>query len=131
MPEPPLRQAQIQRLMDYRWPGNVRELGSVLERAVILGHGQELDLDTALGVQLAKSQRPTDSEPAAALDQPGAPLETLDAVVAHHLNRALVATRGRIDGPQGAARLLGLNPSTLRAKLRRHGIDSSRFRNAG
>ncbi len=130
VPEPPLRPAQIRRLMDYRWPGNVRELGSVLERAVILGHGQELDLDTALGVQLAKPQRPLANGLPAAAEDPSAPLEPLDKMVAQHLTRALAATRGRIDGPQGAAHLLGLNPSTLRAKLRKHGIDSARYRTA-
>jgi transcriptional regulator with GAF, ATPase, and Fis domain len=128
VPEPPLLQAQVLRLMDYRWPGNVRELGSVLERAVILGHGRDLDLDTALGVQLVKSRRPMGHEPAVAAEYPAAALETLDKMVAQHLTRALTATRGRIDGPRGAARLLGLNPSTLRAKLRKHGIDSARFR---
>lgn len=128
VPEPPLREAQIQRLMAYRWPGNVRELGSVLERAVILGHGHELDLDTALGVQLVRPPRPIDSEPAVATDYPAGSLEPLDKVVAQHLARALAATQGRIDGPRGAARLLALNPSTLRAKLRKHNIDSTRYR---
>jgi len=126
--EPPLRPAQVQRLMQYRWPGNVRELGSVLERAVILGYDRELDLDTALGVQLAKpstshgSAAVTDSSPVATTVEP------LDHVVAGHLARALAATRGRIDGPRGAARLLGINPSTLRAKLRKHNIDSAGYR---
>ena len=126
--EPPLRPAQVQRLMQYRWPGNVRELGSVLERAVILGYDRELDLDTALGVQLAKPSKPDGS---AAVTE-GIPsvesLEPLDKVVAGHLARALAATRGRIDGPRGAARLLGINPSTLRAKLLKHGIDSASYR---
>jgi transcriptional regulator with GAF, ATPase, and Fis domain len=128
VPEPPLREAHIQRLKEYRWPGNVRELGSVLERAVILGHGHELDLDTALGVQLVRTPRPSGTEPAVAKDYPAGSVEPLDTVVAQHLTRALVAARGRIDGPRGAARLLGLNPSTLRAKLRKHGIDSGRYR---
>jgi transcriptional regulator with GAF, ATPase, and Fis domain len=121
--EPPLRPAHVQRLMEYRWPGNVRELGSVLERAVILGHGRELDLDTALGVQLVKSPGPGGGGSAVVATHSTVPLEPLDKVVALHLSRALTAARGRIDGPQGAARLLGLNPSTLRAKLRKHGID--------
>lgn len=129
VPEPPLREAQVQRLMAYRWPGNVRELGSVLERAVILGHGQELDLDTALGVQLVKSPRLISGEPAIAAEDAPATLETLDKVVAQHLSRALISTRGRIDGPHGAARLLGLNSSTLRAKLRKYGIDTGQYRN--
>jgi hydrogenase-4 transcriptional activator len=121
--EPPLLPAHIERLMAYRWPGNVRELGSVLERAVILGSGRELDLDTALGVQLVKSSRSNDSEPAAGAVSPAGPLVSLDNVVAAHLARVLVATRGRIDGPRGAARLLDLHPSTLRAKLRKYNID--------
>jgi transcriptional regulator with GAF, ATPase, and Fis domain len=129
--EPPLLPAHVQRLMAYRWPGNVRELGSVLERAVILGNGRELDLDTALGVQLVKPAKSNGSEAetvanAAAASAPA--VEPLDKVVATHLARALTATRGRIDGPQGAARLLGLNPSTLRAKLLKHNIDSNSFR---
>jgi len=128
VPKPPLRPAQVQRLMEYRWPGNVRELGSVLERAVILGHGQELDLDTALGVQLVKSPRQNSSEPVAGADPSATPIEPLNKMVAAHLARALAATRGRIDGAEGAARLLGLNPSTLRAKLRKHKIDSTRYR---
>ncbi len=126
--EPPLRPAHVQRLMEYRWPGNVRELGSVLERAVILGSGRELDLDTALGVQLVEPPRPNGSEAEKGVD-PAAPLlAPLNKVVAAHLARALAATRGRIDGPQGAARLLGLNPSTLRAKLLKHNIDSANYR---
>jgi transcriptional regulator of acetoin/glycerol metabolism len=55
-------------------------------------------------------------------------VESLDKVVAGHLARALAATHGRIDGPRGAASLLGLNPSTLRAKLRKHNIDSTGYR---
>jgi len=126
--QPPLLPAHVQRLMAYRWPGNVRELGSVLERAVILGNGQELDLDTALGVQLVKPPRSTDSAIETTAATPAAAIEPLHKVVAAHLSRALAATRGRIDGPQGAARLLGLNPSTLRAKLLKHEIDSNSFR---
>lgn len=126
--EPPLRPAQVQRLMAYRWPGNVRELGSVLERAVILGYGRELDLDTALGVQLVQPAKPHGSEAVTGADPAAPPVESLHKVVAVHLARALAATRGRIDGPQGAARLLGLNPSTLRAKLLKHQIDSASYR---
>jgi transcriptional regulator with GAF, ATPase, and Fis domain len=125
---PPLRPAHIQRLMAYRWPGNVRELGSVLERAVILGYGRELDLDTALGVQLVKPSTANHSEHATKSDPAVPSVEPLHKVVAAHLARALAVTRGRIDGPQGAARLLGLNPSTLRAKLLKHNIDSASYR---
>jgi DNA-binding NtrC family response regulator len=114
--------------MQYRWPGNVRELGSVLERAVILGYDRELDLDTALGVQLAQPSKPNGRAAGTEGIPSAESLEPLDKVVAGHLARALAATRGRIDGPRGAARLLGINPSTLRAKLLKHGIDSASYR---
>ena len=126
--EPPLLPSHVQRLMEYRWPGNVRELGSVLERAVILGYGKELDLDTALGVQLVKSAKLPAGETTQEPDATKSPVEPLDTVIAAHLAKALAFTHGRIDGPQGAARLLGLNPSTLRAKLAKHNIDSTSFR---
>jgi transcriptional regulator with GAF, ATPase, and Fis domain len=45
-----------------------------------------------------------------------------------HIERALVATRGRIEGRGGAADLLGINPHTLRARMRKLQIDWSRFR---
>jgi transcriptional regulator of acetoin/glycerol metabolism len=95
---------------------------------VILGHGQELDLDTALGVQLVKPSSPNGSEQVTRSDPAATSVEPLHKVVTAHLARALAATRGRIDGPQGAARLLGLNPSTLRAKLLKHNIDSTSYR---
>ena len=45
-----------------------------------------------------------------------------------HIERALSATHGRIEGPFGAARVLGINPHTLRARMRKLGIEWSRFR---
>ena len=48
--------------------------------------------------------------------------------MAAHIERALDACHGRIEGPFGAAKLLGVNPHTLRARMRKLGIDWSRFR---
>jgi transcriptional regulator with GAF, ATPase, and Fis domain len=48
--------------------------------------------------------------------------------MSRHIERALTVTRGRIEGPHGAARLLGINPHTLRARMRRLGVDWQRFR---
>jgi transcriptional regulator with GAF, ATPase, and Fis domain len=48
-----------------------------------------------------------------------------------HIERALVATRGRIEGRHGAAALLNINPHTLRARMRKLGLDWSRFRAPG
>ncbi len=131
---PLMRPGDVDRLLAYRWPGNVRELGAVIERAVILGHGSRLEVDAALGNDVPRaSVRPVVSaQPAAVVpaseSQRDTRIETLDAAIAAHLQRALRATQGRVDGPHGAAQLLGLNTSTLRAKLRKHRIDPNAFK---
>src|SRR6266511_4308285 len=55
-------------------------------------------------------------------------IRTLEEVVVEHIERALVATGGRIEGTSGAASVLGVNPHTLRARMRKLGIDWTRFR---
>ena len=55
-------------------------------------------------------------------------IEPLEVMVRRHIERALAATSGRIEGPHGAARVLGINPHTLRARMRKLGIEWSRFR---
>lgn len=111
----------VQRLIAYPWPGNVRELAAVIERAAILGHGRRLDVATALGVAVGANV----AEPASA---PRRADESLDAVVADHIRAVLVATNGQIEGPDGAAVRLGVNPHTLRSRMRKLGIDWARFR---
>lgn len=129
VPTPPVLRSDIEKLLGYRWPGNVRELGSVLERAVILGHGHSLDLESALGAQhnrrVSGAREPIAESPAAAGT---GVLEPLASVVRAHLSKALAVTRGRIDGPQGAAQLLQVNPSTLRAKLRKYELEPGDYR---
>jgi hydrogenase-4 transcriptional activator len=49
-------------------------------------------------------------------------------VIRRHIEAALSATRGRVDGPHGAARLLRINPHTLRSRMRKLSIDRRRFR---
>ncbi len=105
--------AEIALLEGYDWPGNVRELAAVIERAAILGGGQHLELTTALGV--LPPQRPSRVAAAPADDREG-------------IEAALTRSRGRIEGPFGAAHALGVNPHTLRSRMRKLGIDWSRFR---
>ena len=110
-------------LVAYPWPGNVRELIAVIERAVILGTGARLEVAKALGV--APAPVAARAGAASATEEPFA---TLDQAVARHVETALARTRGRIEGRGGAAELLGVNPHTLRARMRKLGLDWRRFR---
>jgi transcriptional regulator with GAF, ATPase, and Fis domain len=116
----------LELLVAYPWPGNVRELAAVVERAAILGNGKRLEVAQALG---AIPHTPAAAPARAAVDPAGAFL-TLDAVTVRHIEAALGRTRGRIEGPEGAARLLDVNPHTLRARMRKLGIDWRRHRPA-
>jgi transcriptional regulator with GAF, ATPase, and Fis domain len=117
-------------LLSYSWPGNVRELAAVIERAAILGNGKRLLIAEALGSgRPAAHEPPAAVRPAAADPRPGtAPVATLDEAMARHIEAALARTRGRVEGPFGAAILLGINPHTLRGRMRRLGVDPRRFR---
>jgi hypothetical protein len=57
-----------------------------------------------------------------------AAIEPLDAAMSAHIRRVLTATAGRVEGPHGAARLLDINPHTLRARMRKLGLVPSQFR---
>ena len=113
-------------LAAYPWPGNVREFASVIERAAILGDGRRLEVARALGVApyptpvatMEPSPRPMAEERMASLEDAGR----------RHIEAALAQSHGRVEGPFGAARLLALNPNTLRSKMRKLGIHARRFK---
>jgi transcriptional regulator with GAF, ATPase, and Fis domain len=124
-------------LRAYPWPGNVRELNAVIERAAILGDGHRLEVATALGAMPGPALASA-SHPAVGLQVPPAILpptalaaptgDTLDAAMARHIEAALLSSHGRVEGPFGAARRLGVNPHTLRARMRKLDIDWKRYR---
>jgi transcriptional regulator with GAF, ATPase, and Fis domain len=116
--------AGVARLVAYTWPGNVRELAAVIERAAILGEGRRLAVAEALGIEPPKAPV-TAAQTAAA---PGIGGNRLDAAQRTQIAAALRACLGRIEGPFGAAQALGINPSTLRARMRRLGIDWRGYR---
>ena len=127
----PVSTGDVQLLTAYRWPGNVREMAAVMDRAVLLGQGRTLNVAAALG------QRPgldtgVGSDPWEArhtVPAAGASaIEPLDVVLRRHIELALRETRGRVEGPHGAARLLRINPHTLRARMRKLKIDWGQFR---
>jgi transcriptional regulator with GAF, ATPase, and Fis domain len=119
----------INLLVGYPWPGNVRELAAVIERAAILGAGDRLDVARALG---HRSQGLMTSPPGAGdaefPPKDTGPLDSLDAAMARHIEHALSRTGGRIEGPSGAAALLEINPHTLRARMRKLGVQWKNFR---
>jgi hydrogenase-4 transcriptional activator len=126
--------AELEELRSYHWPGNVRELGAVVERAAILGGGRRLEIAAALGDATKRPQSsPMPESRTIAIARPAVeettePLATLDDAMRAHIIRALGVTRGRIEGRGGAADLLGVNPHTLRGKMRRLKIDWGRYR---
>jgi PAS domain S-box-containing protein len=122
----PLTPDCVRRLRAYRWPGNVRELENVIERAVIVARDGHLDLDRALqGTAqdiLAVSAAPEDqAAPARILS-----LEEMKRLERDNLCRALEATAWRVAGEKGAARLLGMQPSTLASRMKALGLTRPR-----
>jgi transcriptional regulator with GAF, ATPase, and Fis domain len=113
---PELAEGALEALMAYRWPGNVRELENVVERAMILHRGEALRFEGLDGVVLgAGAAGPAGTAQAEeVLD--------LDTVVAQHIAQVLERSGGKIHGPGGAGELLGVNPNTLRYKMRKLGL---------
>lgn len=111
----------------YSWPGNVREFAAVMDRAVILGGGERLEIAKALGFGVIGTA-PVVALPNTAAEPAGTSVCTLDEAMRRHIERALAHAHGRIDGPHGVAKLLAINPHTLRARMKKLGIDWSRFK---
>lgn len=118
----PLRptESDLVELASYPWPGNVRALAAVIERAAILGGGTRLDIARSLGDRPPTTRRAT--APTAA------PSSTLAAVNRDAIEDALTRCRGRIEGSEGAAAVLGIHPATQRSRMRKLGIDWQRWR---
>jgi transcriptional regulator with GAF, ATPase, and Fis domain len=112
-PEADITDSAMERLLDYAWPGNVRELENVMERAVILSRGGSID---APHVLIGHSLGAPAMQPAA--PGPGGIQEVEKA----HILKTLEQTKWKIEGRGGAAELLEVRPSTLRARMKKLGI---------
>lgn len=116
-----LSENTIERLKSYSWPGNIRELHNVLERSFITSSGPELELDHSIPeIQSNKS----DGISTPLQSSRGGFLTESDFKKLEHDNllNALESTNWQIYGDSGAAELLGMNPSTLRSRIKTLGI---------
>jgi len=109
---PRLGKGAIETLIKHSWPGNVREIDNIIERNLIICNGEPLTFPELETNYL--------SSPNISLAE-GEPSK-LDDMIIQHIQNALAYCNGVISGPDGAARLLGLNPSTLRGKIRKYKI---------
>ena len=107
--------AFLDEALAYAWPGNIRELENLVERAVIMSGGASLDPAGLFGAQAPATH-------GAAVASGSVGLSTLEVLERDHIRRVLDSTHWRIEGDSGAARVLGLNASTLRGRMRKLGI---------
>jgi PAS domain S-box-containing protein len=102
----------MERFNTYRWPGNIRELESIIERAIIVSDGATLQMPEPIDVDDHRAAESAERQ-----------VKSLAELEHDHIRLVLEKTRGRIEGKTGAAVILGLNPSTLRARMRKLGLN--------
>lgn len=124
-PKPRLTRAAVLQLQSYAWPGNVRELRNAIERAVILARGGALQFDLP-GVPMGTPNKPTT---AANPNQPGAKFLTEVEMLQRERENLLAVLEQadwKIKGPDGAAELLGIKPTTLLSRMKKMGLTRPR-----
>jgi formate hydrogenlyase transcriptional activator len=121
----------LDRLTNYAWPGNIRELQNVIERAVILSQSSVLELEPDLIPALTPADSSKIAEQSSPLVQPSASAlpasSTLEEIERSHIVAILNQTRGVVEGPRGAAKILGLHPNTLRHRMQKLGLKRSAY----
>jgi len=123
--KPRLTRAAMDKLQNYDWPGNVRELRNLIERAVILARGGALDFDLPITGQPAPAAPPTPAatSPAGPAAEPKFLTEAeLQRRERENLLAVLEAANWKIKGPDGAAELLGIKPTTLLSRIAKWGL---------
>jgi len=103
----------VDELTKYHWPGNVRELENILERAVIVSDSDTIKLKD---ISLFKHQKDKDSN-----RHPGQ-FSTLERMEREHITTVLQHCNWQVHGPKGAGQILGINPNTLRSRMKKLGI---------
>ena len=118
---PRLAVGAVERLMAYGWPGNVRELENVIERELILNRDGPLFFKQIVPTSPKATVSPEPDREDAIYD--------LDEIISRHIRKVLGKTNGRVHGKDGAAKLMGINPSTLRNRMNKLGIPYGREEN--
>jgi PAS domain S-box-containing protein len=113
-----INRKSLELLQAYFWPGNIRELQNVVERAVIVSEGDVLSIDESwLSTEMGAAKPATGT---LSKLHPNREKEVIEV--------ALAETRGRVSGPSGAARKLGIPSTTLESRIRSLKINKHRFR---
>jgi transcriptional regulator with GAF, ATPase, and Fis domain len=119
---PAIASGTLERLKSYHWPGNVRELENMVERALIQSRGRK----ESAPLSFKYFSFPEKGQEKRALPETEHELFRLDEAVSQHIQRTLRLSKGKIYGADGAAQLLGINPNTLRSKMKKLGIPFGR-----
>ena len=98
-------------LLDYHWPGNVRGLENIIQRAIIVSRGDKLELGDSIPL---KKSHPTNDD-----------LITFEEMERNYIKKVIETASWRISGEQGAAKILGMKPTTLESKMKKLGITRS------
>lgn len=104
-------------LMSYEWPGNVRELSNIVERAIILNPAGPLDFSKLIPGKEKKSREYL---------LHSVSTDNLEQLISNHIKSVVERTNGKVHGPGGAAEILGVNPSSLRNKMKKYNIKHGR-----
>jgi formate hydrogenlyase transcriptional activator len=131
--------ASMKRLTAWEWPGNIRELENFMERAVILTRGKSLEAPLA-ELRRLNTDEPAHSAPQGQEDIARIVKETINALdgkksVAddyarqqrEEIVRALTESKGRVGGAEGAAARMGVNRTTLLARMKKFGLDPRQY----
>lgn len=119
---PAIALGALERLMNYDWPGNVRELQNIVERELIRYKEGFLTFESLVSPPYTKKEQPSPN-----VDLENFKPVSLDEAIAQHIRKVLEFTKRKINGKGGAAELLRINPSTLRSRMEKLGVNRAEF----
>ena len=122
----PISNDDVRVLAEYRWPGNVREMAAVMDRAVLHRTGPRAQRGG--GTRPGHADRERCTGQCRRTPRRQSPSSRSTSCIRRHIEAALRQTHGRVEGPHGAARMLRINPHTLRARMRKLKINWRAFR---